>query len=76
MQRLIILFLSVLTVGSCVSEDAQRDENQYFQLIRPIFDGQKAFEIVDYVEDYWRLAGNKGFNLSVEKIVDNLEAMT
>ncbi len=74
MQRLIILFLSVLTVVSCVSEDAQKDENPYFQLIRPIFDGQKAFEIVDYVEDYWRLAGNKGFNLSVEKIVDNLEA--
>ena len=74
MQRLIILFLAVLMIGSCVSEEAQKDENQYFQLVRPIFDGQQAFEIVDYMEDYWRLAGNKGFNLSVDKIVDNLEA--
>jgi len=47
-------------------------EKRYLQLLRKDFDAHNAYQTVAFVEKYWRLAGNTGFNESifyVEKIL-------
>lgn len=47
-------------------------EKNYFKWLRAAFDEQQAYGTVAYVEQRWRLAGNRGFNESifyVEKIL-------
>jgi aminopeptidase YwaD len=46
---------------------------QYFELVRPEFNGNIAFEITAFVERFWRVAGNTGFNKSIYKITAKLE---
>ena len=45
---------------------------KYFELVRPEFKGDVAFETTAFVEKYWRVAGNTGFNESVYRIVAKL----
>ncbi len=48
--------------------------NPYFDLVRPQFKGNEAFETVAFVEQYWRIAGNTGFDNTVYRIAERLEA--
>lgn len=61
-----------LTVGC--SQNSSTPSVDYFQLIRPEFTGKLAYETTDYVEDYWRVVGNTGFNNTIFLIADTLKA--
>ena len=52
----------------------QKVTDPYFKLVRPEFKGDLAYETVAFVEQYWRLAGNTGFNKTVFRIAERLEA--
>ncbi|SDB31079.1 Peptidase family M28 [Flavobacteriaceae bacterium MAR_2010_188] len=45
----------------------------YFDLVRPIIDGETAYETTAFVEKYWRVVGNTGFNESIYWITKHLE---
>jgi aminopeptidase YwaD len=45
----------------------------YFDLVRPEFKGDQAYETVAFVEKYWRVAGNTGFNETVYLLAKELE---
>lgn len=45
----------------------------YFNLVRPEYTGDQAYETVAFVEKYWRVAGNTGFNETVFLIAKKLE---
>lgn len=47
--------------------------NPYFDLVRPAYSGDLAYETVGFVEKYWRVAGNTGFNETVYLIAAKLE---
>jgi len=47
--------------------------DKYFELVRPEFKGDVAYETTAFVEKYWRVPGNTGFNESVYRIVAKLE---
>lgn len=47
--------------------------NPYFDLVRPAYSGDLAYETVAFVEKYWRVAGNTGFNETVYLIAAELE---
>ncbi|MDO6470973.1 M28 family peptidase [Maribacter sp. 1_MG-2023] len=66
-----LLCLSFLTGCSQHVEEKQVD---YFKLVRPEFTGQLAYETTDFVEDYWRVVGNTGFNKTIYLIADSLKA--
>ncbi len=66
-----LLCLSFLTGCSQHVEEKQVD---YFKLVRPEFTGQLAYETTDFVEDYWRVVGNTGFNNTIYLIADSLKA--
>lgn len=51
-----------------------KEAQQYFDLIRPEFKGDLAYNTVAFVEKYWRVAGNTGFNESVYLIERELKS--
>jgi len=67
----ILLCFSFLEGCSQYSEEKSID---YFELVRPEFTGKLAYETTDFVEDYWRVVGNTGFNKAIYLIADTLKA--
>jgi aminopeptidase YwaD len=66
--------LSVLFLLSFIGGFAQKAPaiDSYYPLLRNLYNGTNAYNTVGFVEKYWRIAGNTGFNESiyhVEKIL-------
>ncbi|WP_324024650.1 M28 family peptidase [Maribacter sp. BPC-D8] len=66
-----LLCFSFLTGCSQHTEEKPVD---YFDIVRPEITGQLAYETTDFVEDYWRVVGNTGFNKTIYLIADSLQA--
>ncbi len=69
-----IVFLLITFNTSAQKAPLQKLTNPYFKLVRPEFNGDLAYETVAFVEQYWRIAGNTGFNNTVFRIAEKLEA--
>lgn len=67
-----LLFIITLFVYSITTAQTASQE-KYFELVRPEFNGDVAFETTAFVEQFWRVAGNTGFNESVYRIAAKLE---
>lgn len=46
----------------------------YFDLVRPEFSGQRAYDVVAFMDQYFRWPGNTGFNASIHRIESVLKA--
>lgn len=46
----------------------------YYQLVNDSFDKQAAFNTVAFVEKYWRVVGNEGFDKSIYHVAEKLKA--
>lgn len=70
------LLIFLLTFQQAFAQKAplQKLTDPYFKLVRPEFKGDLAYETVAFVEQYWRIAGNTGFNNTVHRIAEKLEA--
>lgn len=69
------LFPFILLLLHAVLGFAQdKNADTYFELFRPLYKGELAYETVDFVEKYWRVPGNKGFNKTVYRIAEKLKA--
>lgn len=71
--------ITILALLFAVSSFAQqptfsKENTDYFNLVRPAFKGDLAYETVAFVEQYWRVAGNTGFDKSVHRISEKLES--
>jgi hypothetical protein len=66
-----LLLLCSFLIGC--SQDLEKNNPDYFDLIRPQFTGELAYETTAFVEQYWRVAGNTGFNKTVDWLVEHLE---
>jgi len=58
---------------------AQRPESpaavkHYFELVRPEFSGQRAYDQAAFMDKYFRWPGNTGFNASVHRVEDIVKA--
>ncbi|MEP0712158.1 M28 family peptidase [Algoriphagus sp.] len=71
---LLSLLLLLSSVSFAQNAPLQKVTDPYFDLVRPEFKGDLAYETVAFVEQYWRVAGNTGFNNSVRLIAEKLEA--
>src|SRR5712675_2021683 len=47
---------------------------KYFELVRPAFDGQRAFDQTAFMDQYFRWPGNTGFNASIRRVEETLKA--
>jgi hypothetical protein len=72
MQRLLIIPFLLLTISPLSAQVISPQEKEYFDMLHERFNGDNALQTVAFVEQRWRLPGNKGFNESiyyVEKIL-------
>jgi Zn-dependent M28 family amino/carboxypeptidase len=74
-----ILFTSIFLVllASCqpnLEESADAQQN-YFELINKEMSGDLAYRTTSYVEKYWRVVGNSGFDSSIYEVVRNLKEL-
>jgi len=65
------IFLGLLLAG--FSSYAQNSPEANFKLTRPAFKEQNAFQTTAFVEKYFRLPGNTGFDASIHHVEDILK---
>src|SRR5262245_8634243 len=54
--------------------DAPPAVKRYFDLARAEFSGQRAFDQVAFMDQYFRWPGNEGFNASIHRVEQTLKA--
>ena len=69
MKKLLTIFL-LLSAYSAFSQDPT---SAYFALTRKAFNKSNAYETTAFVEQRWRLPGNKGFNESIYHVEEILK---
>ncbi|SHO60548.1 M28 family peptidase [Algoriphagus zhangzhouensis] len=74
-HRFVPLFAFIFISQVVLAQKAPilKEVDPYFEMIRPEFKGDLAYETVAFVEQYWRIAGNTGFNNSVDWITKRLD---
>ena len=60
-------------ICGCLLVAQESTVDDYFELIRPAYAGKLAYETTDYIEDYWRVPGNTGFNKAIFRIEEKLK---
>lgn len=74
MRRLIQVTLGLfLLTQSALAFQNDAFFNRYYQMADESFNQAEAFETVAFVEKFWRLAGNEGFNKSIYHVVEKLK---
>ena len=71
-KKAIYFLLISFVLYNCKKEDLnQLSTTNYADIINQEFSGNLAFETTSFVEKYWRVVGNTGFNNSApEETVD------
>lgn len=71
-----LLVCSIILL-SCNSKESIKELNEpeYFDVINKQFTGNLAYETTSFVEKYWRVVGNTGFDASIYFIADKLDKM-
>ena len=72
--KAILIFLVSITIGIHTQTLSSQTTQDYFNTIRPEYSGELAFETTSFVEKYWRVAGNTGFNETVYFIEKHLKS--
>ncbi len=70
----IFIFLSLVTLGWAQTKNSAVTPDDYLNIIRNSLNGEQAYETTAYMEQFWRVVGNEGFNKSIHKVATSLEA--
>ena len=73
MKKSLFFLIAILFCFTAQAQSIAKKANEYFDLIRPEFKGDLAYNTVAFVEKYWRYAGNTGFNETVYLIEKHLK---
>lgn len=66
MRKLALFFIIVLSYVNVIAQTPPgKTIDSYYPLLRNAFDSSNAYNTVAFVEQRWRIAGNKGFNESI-----------
>ena len=71
-KKSILLFLCLSFFLACTQQKTLNPD-EYADVINQELTGELAFETVSFVEKFWRVVGNTGFNKSVYRIAKQLE---
>jgi len=68
------LFIIFFTLHSYTTNaQVENLTEAYYKMIDEYFDQQAAFETVKFVQQFWRVPGNSGFDKSIYKVAEQLE---
>ena len=75
MFKKLVAFLFVFVLFINCKNDAPKvlSSSNYSTILNQEFTGDLAFNTTSFVEKYWRVVGNTGFNKSIYKIAEELE---
>jgi hypothetical protein len=80
LKKYLTLALSLFILISCSSKKAvlktsKNEQNipNYSNIINTEFTGDLAYETTAFIEKYWRIVGNTGFNKSIYYVAEQLE---
>ncbi len=76
------LFAGIIAAPPAVAQQAASASRReippavqhYFDLVRPEFSGQRAYDVVAFMDQYFRWPGNTGFNASIHRVESILKA--
>jgi len=68
-----IILFATFTLAYGQESKLETTTDHYFDVVRKDFTGDTAYETTAFVEKFWRVAGNTGFNKTVYRIAENLE---
>lgn len=71
-KKTLLLTLCVSLFSAC-QQSKELKTAEYSTVINQEFTGDLAYETTSFVEKYWRVVGNTGFNNSVYRIAEQLE---
>lgn len=75
LQLFVVLIIVNSLFSACSKEEHIEDVTDvYFDMVTSEFKGDVAIETTAFAEQFWRVAGNTGFNKTVFKITEKLEA--
>ena len=66
------LFISIVCINCTNDKSKALKTSNYADVINEEFTGNLAYETTSFVEKYWRVVGNTGFNKSIYKIEEAL----
>lgn len=70
-----IIFLSTLNIACKPIENQKLNSSNYSDVINNKFKGDLAYKTTAYIEKYWRVAGNTGFNNTIYNIENQLKSV-
>lgn len=73
MFKKILMLILCMSLFSACQQSKELKTAEYSTVINQEFTGDLAFETTSFVEKYWRVVGNTGFNNSVYRIAEQLE---
>ena len=68
-----IILFATLGLSSVEESKLKTTTDHYFDVVRQEFTGDTAYETTAFMEKFWRVVGNTGFNKTVYRIAENLE---
>lgn len=71
-KRMLWAVVTLYAFTACTSEKELKS-TEYSAELNERFTGELAYETVDFVEKYWRVVGNTGFNKSIYKVAEQLK---
>lgn len=71
-KRMLWAVITLFIFTACTSEKELKS-TEYSTELNERFTGELAYETVDFVEKYWRVVGNTGFNKSIYRVAEQLE---
>ena len=68
-----LIFNLILIQSQLYSFQYQNFSKSYYEMIDQTFDQKAAFETVKFVEQFWRVPGNSGFDKSIYNVANQLK---
>ena len=72
-KLILFLLISILSINCKNANLTVLSSSNVADIINNEFTGDLAFNTASFVEKYWRVVGNTGFNKSIYKIAEELE---
>ena len=68
------LFISLVALGWTQTKNSAVTTDDYLDILRDNLSGEQAYETTAFMEQFWRVVGNEGFNKSIHKVAESLKA--
>src|SRR5262245_36008985 len=69
----VIVALAIAAAGAQTPGGLPAGAERAYDAVKSRVDGDAAMDVVRFMDQYWRIAGNPGFNASVDSIHDRLQ---